>query len=333
MSRSSKKGPWVEERLMDAHRVHELLRLQDHGPDLVARLDDLPRDGRPHHRRPRRAQARARVRRPSRWSATSSASSRRRAPTAGTTRRAGCDEPRPEKRRARRGERRAGRRPAAAQDVAAEEAGARSRRPSRSAPARRRPRPSRRRPGRRGDAASTRRPPRPTAGRSPSAPASPKAERSPRDQARGRAPRRPRAGAGKATKKPPARPPAASAPAAATPSRRVLVVRAQAKYVRTSARKARLVCDHIRGKDVAEARAILAFTPRAAAEPGASCSSPRSPTRSTTTSWSARSCGSPPCYADEGPTLKRFRPRAMGRATRIRKRTSHLTITLTPKES
>ena len=46
-----------------------------------------------------------------------------------------------------------------------------------------------------------------------------------------------------------------------------VLVRAQAKYVRTSARKARLVCDHIRGKDVAEARAILAFTPRAAAKP------------------------------------------------------------------
>ena len=110
-----------------------------------------------------------------------------------------------------------------------------------------------------------------------------------------------------------------------------VVVRAQARYVRTSARKARLVCDHIRGKDVEEARAILAFTPRGAAKAGASCWSRRWPTPSTTTSWWARTCAIAAVYADEGPTLKRFRPRAMGRATRIRKRTCHLTITLTPK--
>ena len=133
----------------------------------------------------------------------------------------------------------------------------------------------------------------------------------------------------------PPRPPAGAAGRARArrraPGERV-TVRAHAKYVRTSARKARLVCDHIRGKSVEEARAILAHTPRAVAATGASCSSRRSPTPSTTTSWSATSCGSTRVTADEGPTLKRFRPRAMGRATRIRKRTSHLTITLTPKE-
>ena len=65
---------------------------------------------------------------------------------------------------------------------------------------------------------------------------------------------------------------------------------------------------------------------------GASCSSRRSRTPSTTTSSSARTSYVKAVHADEGPTIKRFRPRAMGRATRIRKRTSHLTILLTPKE-
>jgi ribosomal protein L22 len=109
-------------------------------------------------------------------------------------------------------------------------------------------------------------------------------------------------------------------------------VRAQAKYVRTSARKARLVCDHIRGKDVAQARAILAFTPRAAAKDWAKLLESAVANAEHNHELVGEDLKITAVYADEGPTLKRYRPRAMGRATRIRKRTSHLTITLTPKE-
>jgi ribosomal protein L22 len=135
---------------------------------------------------------------------------------------------------------------------------------------------------------------------------------------------------------------AASAPAPAARATRArsrrpaapagVEVRAQAKYVRTSARKARLVCDHIRGKDVAEARAILAFTPRAAAKDWAKLLESAVANAEHNHELVGEDLRIAAVYADEGPTLKRFRPRAMGRATRIRKRTSHLTITLTPKE-
>ena len=111
-----------------------------------------------------------------------------------------------------------------------------------------------------------------------------------------------------------------------------VLVRAQARYVRTSARKARLVCDHIRGKDVAEARAILAFTPRAAATPWLKLLESAVANAEHNHELVGEDLKIVAVHADEGPTLKRFRPRAMGRATRIRKRTSHLTITLTPKE-
>jgi len=111
-----------------------------------------------------------------------------------------------------------------------------------------------------------------------------------------------------------------------------LKVSAQAKYVRTSARKARLVCDHIRGKDVAEARAILAFTPRAAAKPWLKLLESAVANAEHNHELVGEELKIAAVHADEGPTLKRFRPRAMGRATRIRKRTSHLSITLTPKE-
>jgi ribosomal protein L22 len=112
-----------------------------------------------------------------------------------------------------------------------------------------------------------------------------------------------------------------------------VLVRAQARYVRTSARKARLVCDHIRGKDVAEARAILAFTPRAAAKPWLKLLESAIANAEHNHELIGEELRIASVHADEGPTLKRFRPRAMGRATRIRKRTSHLSIELTPKES
>jgi ribosomal protein L22 len=112
-----------------------------------------------------------------------------------------------------------------------------------------------------------------------------------------------------------------------------LKVSAQAKYVRTSARKARLVCDHIRGKDVVEARAILAFTPRGAAKPWLKLLESAVANAEHNHELVGEDLKIFAVHADEGPTLKRYRPRAMGRATRIRKRTSHLTITLTPKES
>jgi large subunit ribosomal protein L22 len=110
------------------------------------------------------------------------------------------------------------------------------------------------------------------------------------------------------------------------------VVRAQAKYVRSSARKARLVCDHIRGKSVDEARAILALTPRAIARDWSKLLESAVANAEHNHELVGEDLYVKAVHADEGPTIKRFRPRAMGRATRIRKRTSHLTILLEPKD-
>lgn len=110
------------------------------------------------------------------------------------------------------------------------------------------------------------------------------------------------------------------------------IVRAQAKYVRTSARKARLVCDQIRGKGVDEAYAILAHTPRAVAEDWEKLLKSAVANAENNHELLGDDLKIVAVFADEGPTLKRFRPRAMGRATPIRKRTSHLTIQLTPKD-
>ncbi len=115
---------------------------------------------------------------------------------------------------------------------------------------------------------------------------------------------------------------------AAPPRRRV--VRAKARYVRTSARKARMVCGHLRGKTVEEARAILAFTPREVARDWSKLLESAVANAESNHELLGDDLIVREAYADEGPTIKRFRPRAMGRATPIRKRTSHLTIALTP---
>jgi ribosomal protein L22 len=110
------------------------------------------------------------------------------------------------------------------------------------------------------------------------------------------------------------------------------VVRAHAKYVRSSARKARLVCDHIRGKTVEEARAILAHTPRAVARDWSKLLESAVANAEHNHELVGEDLYIKTVKADEGPTIKRFQPRAMGRATKIRKRTTHLTILLTPKD-
>jgi ribosomal protein L22 len=110
------------------------------------------------------------------------------------------------------------------------------------------------------------------------------------------------------------------------------MVRAHAKYVRTSARKARLVCDHIRGKSVPEARAILAHASRDVARDWSKLLESAVANAEHNHELIGDELRIHAVKADEGPTLKRFRPRAMGRATKIRKRTSHLSITLTPKD-
>jgi ribosomal protein L22 len=115
--------------------------------------------------------------------------------------------------------------------------------------------------------------------------------------------------------------------AAAKPRRRV--VRAHARYVRTSACKARMVCGHLRGKSIDEARAILAFTPREVARDWSKLLESAVANAESNHELLEDDLIVREAYADEGPTIKRFRPRAMGRATPIRKRTSHLTIALT----
>jgi large subunit ribosomal protein L22 len=105
-------------------------------------------------------------------------------------------------------------------------------------------------------------------------------------------------------------------------------VRAQAKWVRTSARKARLVLEHIRGRSVPEARTILAFTQRAAATDIEKVLRSAVANAESSHGLDGDELVVEAAFADEGPTLKRWKPRARGRVNRIRKRTCHVTIVL-----
>jgi len=111
-----------------------------------------------------------------------------------------------------------------------------------------------------------------------------------------------------------------------------LVVRASAKYVRSAPRKARLVMQHIRGQEVEQARATLSHTPRAAAGEILKLLDSAVANAENNFELDADELRVERAYVDEGPTIKRYRARALGRATRIDKRTSHMTIELTTSE-
>jgi large subunit ribosomal protein L22 len=101
---------------------------------------------------------------------------------------------------------------------------------------------------------------------------------------------------------------------------------AQARYVRMTPMKCRRVIDLVRGLPVQEALDILRFAPQAASEPVAKVVASAVANAENNKQLDAGSLVVAQAYVDEGPTLKRFRPRAQGRAYRIRKRTSHITV-------
>jgi large subunit ribosomal protein L22 len=102
--------------------------------------------------------------------------------------------------------------------------------------------------------------------------------------------------------------------------------RAQARYVRVTPMKARRVIDLIRGLPAAEAQAILHFAPQAASEPVGKVLDSAIANATNNFKLDPDTLVVSEAFVDEGPTLKRFRPRAQGRAYRIRKRTSHITV-------
>jgi large subunit ribosomal protein L22 len=107
-------------------------------------------------------------------------------------------------------------------------------------------------------------------------------------------------------------------------------VKAAAKWVRISPRKARLVVEHIRGRSVPEARTVLAFTPRAAAREVEKLLKSAVANAEANHDLIGDDLVVSAAYVDEGPMFKRWRPRARGRAARIRKRTCHITLKLAP---
>ena len=105
-------------------------------------------------------------------------------------------------------------------------------------------------------------------------------------------------------------------------------VRAVARFVRVSPRKVRLVMDQVRGKKVEEALNLLSFSPQKGAFLLRKLINSAVANAEGNSGLDVDTLQIKRVFADEGPTLKRFRPRAMGRATKIRKRTSHLTVIL-----
>src|SRR5919197_2747876 len=110
------------------------------------------------------------------------------------------------------------------------------------------------------------------------------------------------------------------------------VVRASARYMRVAPRKARLVADQVRGMTVPEARTLLDFSARGAARDIAKLIASAAANAESNHELVAEDLRIAEINVDEGPTLKRWRARARGRAARVEKRTTHLTVALTPME-
>jgi ribosomal protein L22 len=148
------------------------------------------------------------------------------------------------------------------------------------------------------------------------APAKPKAEKTeakPKAQAKPKAETKP---AAKPKKEAPKRP----------------VVNARARFVRVAPRKARLVADQVRGLPIDDARALLRFSSRGAARDIRKLIDSAAANAEANHDLVADDLLIKDIHVDEGPTLRRYRPRALGRATRINKRTSHIAVALTPED-
>jgi ribosomal protein L22 len=111
-----------------------------------------------------------------------------------------------------------------------------------------------------------------------------------------------------------------------------IVVRASSRYVRVAPRKARLVADQVRGLQIDRARALLQFSPRGAAQDIGKLIESAAANAENNHDLVADEMRVAEITVDEGPTLRRFRPRALGRATPINKRTSHIAVALSPEE-
>ena len=131
-----------------------------------------------------------------------------------------------------------------------------------------------------------------------------------------------------------AKQPAAKAKPKAKPKEEVAppMVRARASYVRVAPRKARLVADQVRGLPIDDALTLLRFSPRTAARDIAKLIDSAAANAENNHDLVADDLVITDITVDEGPTLRRYRPRALGRATRINKRTSHIKVALTPED-
>jgi ribosomal protein L22 len=136
---------------------------------------------------------------------------------------------------------------------------------------------------------------------------------------------------GKKTSKAAAKKEPAKKKEAAKPKPGPIVVRASSRYVRVAPRKARLIANQVRGLHIDRARALLQFSPRGAAEDIGKLIESAAANAENNHDLVADEMRVAEITVDEGPTLRRFRPRALGRATPINKRTSHIAVALSPE--